>query len=80
MYVHLWHVDGERGEVDREVILGPFEGVQLTYSQLRETGSGDTIAWYSKVALGARGWTASGVLDWYSDITFSDTRPESVVG
>lgn len=77
MYAHLWHIDGERGEADREIIIGPFEGVQLTYNVLRETATGENIAYFTH-----RGWLTRTTprSATYSDITFSDTRPESVVG
>lgn len=79
MYAHLWHVDGERGEVDRELILGPFEGVQLTYSLLRETKNGADIAKHSYQDDCWYPLNGERLLS-YSDITFSEDSPASIVG
>jgi hypothetical protein len=78
MYAHLWHVDGEAGEVDYETILGPFDGVQLTYGDLRETESGDRIAFYNPPS--GYWFVVKGDGRGFSDVTFSDERPESIVG
>jgi hypothetical protein len=77
-WVHLWRVNGEKGSIDAELILGPFEGVQLTYGQLRSITRGDTIATFYP-----SGWDVdvsyadSDVV--FSDITFHQDRPEPLV-
>lgn len=74
MYVHMWHVDGEKGEVDYELILGPYDGAQLTYTELRETRHGETIA-----RLHDTYWRPVSDGPDFSDVTFSEERPESIV-
>lgn len=44
MFVHLFKVDGERGEAEYEEVVGPFEYLQLTYGELRETDNGNAVA------------------------------------
>lgn len=75
VWVQLVHVNGEIGDVDDELILGPYrENVQLTYSLLRATYEDETVAglhgdeWYTRDGRGP-----------FSDVTFSEDRPESVM-
>jgi hypothetical protein len=75
VWVQLVHVNGDIGDVDDEAILGPYrESVQLTYTLLRATYEDETVAglhgdeWYTRDGRGP-----------FSDVTFSEDRPESVM-
>lgn len=75
VYVQLVNVNGLIADVDDEAILGPFkDGIQLTYNALRETWSGDDIAYLRN----GRWYTVDGRGP-FSDVTFSETWPESVL-
>ena len=70
MFVHMLHLSDN--VVDDELILGPFEGVKLTYDCLRDTGTGDNIAivdgcWFAVPVDGRRPFT---------DVVFSDEKPD----
>lgn len=74
-YAQFVHVNGEIGDVDDELILGPFsDGFQLTYCLLRETYNGDNVAeirngeWFTMDGRGP-----------FSDVSFSEVRPASVL-
>lgn len=74
-YAHLVHVNGVIADVDDECILGPFEeGVQLTYDTLRATYEDETIAFLRNGQ-----WFTRGGRGPFSDITFSDDVPASVL-
>ena len=80
-YAHFVHVNGELGDVDDEVILGPFpSGVQLTYCWLREneniaTVKGDGL-WYTTRRPYGTHVVERGP---FTDVSFPTERPESVL-
>ena len=75
-YAHLIHINGELGDADYEAILESKDGFQLTYNFLRETHNGDHVA---KLHDGEWYLLNGGDPRPFSDICFSDEKPQPVV-